>query len=301
MRSTAELEGLPLAATTREAVAGDALSVRALCPGEETEVLDFLGARPLHTVYMAGFIRDNGLVSPHNRGTFYGCRSRTTGELAGVSLIGHVTQIETRTREALSALACAAQGCPSAHVIMGEQEKMRAFWSCYGEAGQALRLACRELLLEQCRPVEADEELAELRLATLAELERVVPVQAEMAVAECGVNPLKVDPVGFRERYARRIGHGRVWVSIKNGELAFKADIMAETPQAVYLEGIYVNPLERGKGFGRRCLRQLGRRLLSRSSSICLLVNEKNSEAHSFYYRAGYQLRAFYETIYLQK
>jgi len=300
MRSTAELEELPLAAFQREAAAGDALSVRALCQGEEIEVLDFLGARPLHTVYMAGFILDNGLVSPLNRGTFYGCRS-SSGELLGVSLIGHVTQIETRTPEALKALACAAQGRPSAHVIMGEQEKMRAFWSCYGEAGQALRLACRELLLEQCWPVEANEEPPDLGLATLAELEMVLPVQAEMAVAECGINPLHVDPQGFRERYARRIGRGRVWASIKDGALAFKADIMAETPQAVYLEGIYVNPLERGKGFGRRCLRQLGRLLLSRSRSICLLVNEKNTEAHSFYYGAGYKLRAYYETIYLQK
>lgn len=300
MRSTAELEEFPLATFRREAAAGDALSVRALRQGEETAVLDFLGARPLHTVYMAGFILDNGLVSPLNRGTFYGCQS-SSGELLGVALIGHVTQIETRTPEALSALACAAQGCPSAHVIMGEQEKIRDFWSCYGEAGQPLRLACRELLLEQSWPVEADEESPDLRLATPTELELALPVQAEMAVNECGINPQDVDPLGFRERYARRIGRGRVWVSIKDGKLAFKADIMAETPQAVYLEGIYVDPRERGKGYGRRCLRHLGRRLLSSSRSICLLVNEKNTEAHSFYHRAGYKLRAYYETIYLQK
>jgi GNAT superfamily N-acetyltransferase len=300
MRSTAELEELPLAASRREDTARNALSVYALCQGEETEVLDFLGARPLHTVYMAGFILDNGLVSPLNRGTFYGCRS-SSGELLGVSLIGHITQIETRTGEALNALACAAQGCPSAHVIMGEQEKMRAFWNCYGEAGQSLRLACRELLLEQRWPVEADEELPDLRLATLAELECVVPVQAEMAVAECGINPLEVDPVGFRARYAKRIERGRVWVSIKDGELAFKADIMAETSRTVYLEGVYVNPRERGKGYGQRCLRQLGRRLLSPTRQICLLVNEKNSKTHSFYHRAGYKFRAYYETIYLQK
>jgi predicted GNAT family acetyltransferase len=143
--------------------------------------------------------------------------------------------------------------------------------------------------------------MPDLRLATQAELELVLPVQAEMAVAECGINPLHVDPLGFRERYARRIERGRVWVSIKAGALAFKADIMAETPLAVYLEGIYVNPGERGKGFGRRCLRELGLRLLSRSRSICLLVNEKNTEAHSFYHGAGYKLRAYYETIYLQK
>jgi hypothetical protein len=35
----------------------------------EAEVLDFLSERPLHTVAMTGFIRDNGLVSELNRGT----------------------------------------------------------------------------------------------------------------------------------------------------------------------------------------------------------------------------------------
>ena len=35
----------------------------------EAEALAFLAAEPLHNVYMSGFIRDNGLVSPLNRGT----------------------------------------------------------------------------------------------------------------------------------------------------------------------------------------------------------------------------------------
>ena len=107
MRSTAELEEVLSAAYQREAAAGDALRVRALCQGEETEVLDFLSARPLHTVYMAGFILDNGLVSPLNRGTFYGYRDHT-GRLRGVALIGHATLIEARIDAALAAFARAA-------------------------------------------------------------------------------------------------------------------------------------------------------------------------------------------------
>ena len=41
-----------------------------LTDADRTEVLDFLGQRPMHTVAMVGFIHDNGLVSPLNRGTF---------------------------------------------------------------------------------------------------------------------------------------------------------------------------------------------------------------------------------------
>ena len=273
--------------------------VRPLAAGQEAETLAFLGVRPVHTVYMAGFIRDNGLVSPLNRGTFYGCRDRA-GRLAGVALVGHVTQFEARTDVALRALAHAAQDCKSAHVIMGEQAAVRAFWEHYAPAGQTPRLACRELLLEQRWPL-APAAVPGLRLATEDDLDLILPVQARMAEEECGVNPLAADPQGFRSRCALRVARRRVWVLTAAGRLLFKADVMAETPEAVYLEGVHVAADERGRGLGRACLRQLGGALLSPTRVICLLVNERNGEAASFYQGAGYKLRAIYDTIYLHK
>ena len=73
-----------------------------------------------------------------------------------------------------------------------------------------------------------------------------------MAEAESGTNPLEVDPEGFRARCARRIEMGRVWVLERDGQLLFKADIMADTPEVVYLEGIWVSQTERGKGLGQK-------------------------------------------------
>jgi len=66
----------------------------------ETEVMEFLSVRPVHTVVMKSFIRDNGLVSDDNRGKFYGYRN-LEGKLEGVALIGHTTLIETRSNEAI--------------------------------------------------------------------------------------------------------------------------------------------------------------------------------------------------------
>ena len=71
-----------------------------LTDGCEAEVLAFLADRPLHTVSLTGLIEDNGLVSPLNRGAFYGCRNRQ-GQLEGVALIGHATLMETTTYRAL--------------------------------------------------------------------------------------------------------------------------------------------------------------------------------------------------------
>jgi ribosomal protein S18 acetylase RimI-like enzyme len=305
MLASIESQQLHSAVATCDAAgqADDVLSAHVLGNGHEAEVLDFLSARPLHTVYMAGFIRDNGLVSPLNRGAFYGCRD-AGGRLAGVALVGHVTQVEARTPEALRALARAAMGCSSAHVIMGEQGLIRSFWRHYADAGQPLRLACRELMFVQASPAGAGEPAAAglLRPATAGDLPLVMPAQAAMAVEECGVNPLEVDPHGFRDRCARRIERGRVWVAVgPEGRLDFKADVMAETPEAVYLEGVYVRPGARGRGLGRRCMLHLGRELLARSRAVCLLVNERNLEAQSFYRKIGFSLRGLYETIYLHQ
>jgi predicted GNAT family acetyltransferase len=274
-------------------------SVTKLDSAHRQEVLDFLAERPLHTVIMASFVRDNGLVSPLNRGTFYACRDEE-GRLQGVALIGHATMVEARTEEALAAFARLARESQSGHVILGEREKVERFWDYYATDEESPRLLCREMLLEQRWPVAVQEEVEGLRLATADDLELVIPVQAEMAYEESGVNPLERDPEGFRRRCARRIEMGRVWVWVEDGRLMFKAEIISETPEVIYLEGIWVNPAERGKGYGLRCMSQMGRELLGRVDSLSMLVNERNSKALSLYRRAGYKLRGCYDTIYLQ-
>ncbi|PYS73322.1 MAG: hypothetical protein DMF73_06170 [Acidobacteria bacterium] len=50
---------------------GDPGQVQPLLGENEAEVLDFLSAHPLLTFVMTGWIRDNGLVSQLNRGTFH--------------------------------------------------------------------------------------------------------------------------------------------------------------------------------------------------------------------------------------
>lgn len=278
----------------------DALRFEQLANGLEKEILAFLGARPVHTVWMAGLIRDNGLVSPLNRGIFYACRN-TAGEIEGVALIGHATLFEARTSGALAAFARLAQSHTRAHMLLGEQEKIAEFWQHYSDGGQQARVLCRELLFEIRWPVGVRGSVKGLRQATLADLAIVMQAQAEMAQRESGVNPMKTDAVGFRLRCARRIEQGRVWVLIENGELMFKADVISETPEVMYLEGIYIPTHERGQEYGLRCLSQLSRNLLARAASICLLVNEQNEDAQAFYQRAGFQYHCPYDTIFLQR
>jgi len=209
--------------------------------------------------------------------------------------------METVSDRALAALAQVAQDCTNTHMIMGEKERVADFWSHYAASGREQRLACREWLFELSWPIEAREPVAGLRPATAVELNLVMPVQAELAFAESGVNPLHVDPQGFRNRCLRRIEQGRTWVVIEDGKLIFKADVISRTEQVNYLEGIWMSEDRRGNNDGLRYMSELMRRLLEDTKSICLLVNETNKAAMNFYRKCGFHFRATYETIFLPR
>jgi ribosomal protein S18 acetylase RimI-like enzyme len=285
------------------------VSVAELAERDREEVLGFLAERPVHTVTLAGLIRDNGLVSEHNRGAFYGCRN-SRGRLEGVALVGHHTLVEGRTRRAVREFAAAALACPRTHMILGELETVEEFWNGYADEGQRMRLACRELLFELRAPVGRDGDDGDgdddagregPRRAVPADLELIVPVHAAMAAAESGVNPLDTDPEGFRRRCLRRIEQGRTWVVTEGGRLVFKADVQADTPEVVYLEGVYVHPSVRGTGAARAHLTGLCRYLLSFTRIVCLLANEENDRAQRFYRSCGFKMRGVYDTIFLRR
>src|SRR5882762_10464985 len=160
-----------------------------LSSADESEVFEFLSTRTIHTVFIASLIRDNGLVSRHNRGSFYSCRDRY-GQLEGVALLGHATVIEARSENSLASFARLARNCLNAHLIRGEQETLNNFWKYYAGTGQEPRLISRELLFEQRAPVASAERI-DLRPATLNDLDKVVAVNASMALQEAGTSPLQ--------------------------------------------------------------------------------------------------------------
>ncbi|GAC1446747.1 MAG: hypothetical protein NVSMB56_08370 [Pyrinomonadaceae bacterium] len=80
--------------------------------------------------------------------------------------------------------------------------------------------------------------------------------------------------------------------------MIFKADIISNTPEVIYIEGVYVDPQRRGRGFGARCMMHLSRELLQHTQSVSLLVDEKNTPAIRAYRRAGFQLHSYYDSLF---
>jgi ribosomal protein S18 acetylase RimI-like enzyme len=184
---------------------------------------------------------------------------------------------------------------------MGEEHRIAEFLNYYySDGGQELRHACTEILFELTWPIPVLEKVTNLRLGMVEDLELVVPVHAQMSFEESGVDPLVKDPVGFRKRCARRLEQNRTYVWVEDGKLIFKADVITETSDAAYVEGIWVNPDYSGQGYALRCLTQLSRKLLERTRSICLLTNVKNGSAQKLYKRAGFKVRGIYDSIFLK-
>lgn len=268
-----------------------------LTSAHSTEILNFLAERPLHTVIMAGFINDHGVVSELHRGIFYGYRNEQQ-QLEGVALIGHVTLFDARTDAALEAFAGLARSCPEVSLLTGEQEKLERFWDKFASDEREPRQLSREFLYVQRDFVEL-QGAGNVRPAEGGDIEVLLPVYASMVFETSGINPLDTDPAGFRSRLMRRIEKGRVLVWIEQEELLFTASIVSDTALVNYLEGVYVSPAHRGKGYGLRCMSQVSKKLLARTRAICGFVNEGNRAAQALYRKAGYESHSCYKKIYV--
>ena len=267
----------------------DLSRVFALKAAETEEVVAFLSMRPVHTVVMASFIADNGIESTMNRGKFFGYRG-PNGSLEGVALIGHTTLVEARSDAALTAFAVTARTAETPiHLIMSSGDAAQTFWNRYSNGLSQPRLTCTELLFELNFPFPVQKCEWNVRLAKPEELLQVAEAQAEVAETESGVNPMTKDREGFLKRVMRRIEQGRIFVVFDGDKLVFKADIIAETDNVIYLEGIYTGHEYRGRGIGSSCLAALSLELVSRVENICMLSNVEFTNAHRSFAKAGYK------------
>src|SRR5438477_12371104 len=103
---------------------------------------------------MASMVRDNGMVSPYNRGSFYASRDEP-GQLEGAALVCHVTVIEAETEASLSAFARLTRHCLNTHLIRGERHTIEKFWRFHAKFAQEPRRISLDRILELRAPLPA--------------------------------------------------------------------------------------------------------------------------------------------------
>ncbi|MFN7929469.1 MAG: GNAT family N-acetyltransferase [Blastocatellia bacterium] len=270
--------------------------VRELGEADRAQVLSLLATAPVQNVILRGLILDHGLCGAELRGSFHGYF--VNQQLLGVALLGH--QIITFGAAAALPLWAAQAVARQArgYLMLGPEAEAEALWQHLAAAGRQTRRVSTQRLFV-CQQPKAKLERLQLLRANFAELDVIAEAQAEMALEESGIDPRLTDPAGFRHRVAERIERKRVWVKIEDGKVVFKADLFSDTPDVVYLEGIWVHPAYRQRGVGKSCLAELVHRLLKSHTTICLFSNEEEKVAQQVYEYAGFAPVATYQARFL--
>jgi uncharacterized protein len=183
-----------------------------------------------------------------------------------------------------------------ARMIIGEARAVTALW----ESARKDLPEPREDRPGQ--PVYAIEEPPEpggtgLRLATLDDLERLLPACAAAHQLELGIDPLRRDPDAFRWRTGAQIEDGRSWLWLEDGVVLFKAEASAWTPQAVQVAQVWTDPEARGHGYATRGMRDLCRRLLETTPVVTLFVRADNEAAIGLYEKVGMRKVLEYRSV----
>jgi uncharacterized protein len=122
------------------------------------------------------------------------------------------------------------------------------------------------------------------------ELDVIMPACIAMFTEEVGVSPLVGDGGAlYRARVAELVVSGRALARIEDGQVVFKAEVGAVTPQACQIQGVWVAPERRGEGFctiGMAAVVEYALREIA--PVVSLYVNDYNQPARAAYRRVGF-------------
>jgi uncharacterized protein len=131
-----------------------------------------------------------------------------------------------------------------------------------------------------------------------AELERYLPAAIAMFTEEVGIDPRLGDGgVGYRARVSELVSAGRAFARFENGEVVFKAEIGAISSQVGQIQGVWVHPSFRGRGFGTVGTAAVADRLAGMGRVSSLYVNGFNHVARAAYARVGFRQVGSFATI----
>jgi len=122
------------------------------------------------------------------------------------------------------------------------------------------------------------------------EIDILWPACVAMFTEEVGVSPVTGDGgASYRARLEQLIRSGRAFARIQDGQVIFKAEIGAVTPQVCQVQGVWVRPECRGQGLAAPGMAAV---VVEASRSIAplvsLYVNDFNSPARAAYRRVGF-------------
>ena len=183
--------------------------------------------------------------------------------------------------------------------LVGDREEVLDLWRLLEPAwgpAREVRDDQRLLVMDTDANIPHDPHV---RMATLADLDVLLPACVDMFTEEVGISPVRGGAgSAYRERVAEIVRAGRSFVRIVDGRIEFKAEIGAATPDACQVQGVWVAPELRGRGMSVPAMASVIH--LARSAispTVSLYVNAFNTPAMRSYAAVGFRPYGHFATV----
>jgi predicted GNAT family acetyltransferase len=277
---------------------GEALPVltqtttRVLEPDDLDAALAILDREPVANAFVAARVRVAGLDPWRLGGEMWGWYE--DGVLTSLCYAGANLVPICATSRAVRAFADRARRsgrrCSS---IVGPAAATAELWRLLEPHwGPAREVRARQPLMIADRMPDGVVPDPRVRRIRKDEMETILPACVAMFTEEVGVSPLAGDGgLLYQARVAELVATGRSFAHVDDeGKVVFKAEIGAATPQACQIQGVWVAPEHRGKGYavpGMAAVLQYALRDVAPLAS--LYVNDFNTPARATYRRVGFR------------
>lgn len=240
-----------------------------------------------HNMYLLGLMEEFGVVAGTNRSfTFWGRFS--DGELTAACFVGGdggLVVPSASTALHVGDIAKALAGTVKLKSALGEQGPVDALL-------KHLHVTPTFAKVQKLYSVSPNDlgpfTNPLLRLATEADLPRLVPMAAAGVKELMKRDPLEEDPTGFEIRVRQRVRSHRTYVLEEKGRLVFKLDVGSRSQFGAELEGLYTVPEERRKGHATLCLGQISRFLMSSLPRLTVRIDEASPQFAAIATKVGY-------------
>ena len=272
------------------------LTIERLGPANLIEAFGYLDREPVLNVYLLALTLRDALAKP--RDEFWAARREgemvgvlhMSGQSGAILPLGH----DPQTLELLAEQAHErASILPGRYQIIGPRAAVGALAARFEQAGIRPRLARNQvyMILER-EALKPFERLAELKRAAPEDYDLIHESGAQLRAEELEEDPRLVDPSGYAKRVEEECRDGYTYLWQDQEGLCFRAGVSAVTPDAAQVSGVYTPPDRRNRGLARRGLAELCARLLDRSRTVCLFVNDFNAPALALYQHLGFAAEA---------
>jgi hypothetical protein len=138
---------------------------------------------------------------------------------------------------------------------------------------------------------------APIRRSTRRDVDGLARAASMMHREEMSADTAPPDAEAWRARMNQLVDRGWSWVWSEGGEVIFKAELSAWTPDVVQVQGVFTAPARRGRGVATAGMTALCAVLLEEVPLVTLYVNGYNTAALRVYGRVGFEQQSEFATV----